>query len=334
MPRHQGISPEASVASSHFFRLPFELRTLIYKLVLHSPQGIFVPPEYFKRKRTSRHLIPATPFAWTCRFCGLSLDVRSRIRFHIAYDCRQTFSSNSWLLTRFGPKGHRGPGLSPALLRTCRLIHLEALPILYRSNSLRFEDAAALSAFRWGTDTEQAGFVRNINITLTLGCAEKAPYRMTNLNPWLRYMTRVEHGLAKDFPHLKGVTLTLGRGLALADAKTVRNHLDTFMKYMYRLDWIQLIGLNDVELLGHLKPILERHDEPNGKKEVQVKTSNYENFIGWTNASLWWDLPGKVAPCEIPAFAGDRRHRYRLYRYQDGDDVSYTAGCSFIEMAE
>lgn len=160
---------------------------------------------------------------------------------------------------------------------------------------------------------------------LPKGCAENTAYRA---NPWLEYITRARFGFATDFPSLKGVTITFSRGLAVADAGTMKSHLNTFMKYMYRLDWIQLIGLNDVGLLGHLKPILKSSEQPDSQKVLRTQTSKYDTCVGWTNASIWWGMPDSKSPCEIPSFNGDPCQRWCLYRYQDGVKVSYTAGGS------
>lgn len=303
---------------------------MIYKLLLSSGQDILVPHDQFKRKRISRSPKDDVSFTWTCRMCGMSVNQRSRVNIHMYRDCRQEDSNNSWILTSVEWSEHKGPGFSLALLRTCRLVHSEAVPILYRQNTLRFQTAAALSAFRWFTDTEQAGFVRKIHIVLPQGRTKHVVRSGENFSDlWLRYMARADFGLAKEFPNLRGVTLTLGRGLATATAKTIKGHLDMFMKYMYRLGWIQLLGLNDVELIYHLKPILEKNDESKSDKALQVQTSKYDKCIGWTNASIWWNLPGSKPPCEIPAFVGDRSQRWSLYRYPDGHEVTYTAGCSF-----
>ncbi len=309
---------------------------MVYNLLLRGPQEVFVASGQFKRKSISRVGKSAPSSAsFTCRGCGLAIGgSRSVFYRHRLFYCNKSRYNNAWSLTELDRNEYEGSGLSPAILRTCRLVHLEAVPILYRTNSFRFEDAAAARQFRWQTDMQQAGYVQKIHIMLPYGCSEMtdptAHGKRSNLHPWLNYLTNGRQGLPNDFPNLKGITLTFGRRLAISDAKTVRNHFDTFMRYMYRLDWIQFIGLNDVRLITHLKPVLERSNGSNGEETIQAKFSDYEeHFIGWTNVSLWWGSPGSEPPCNIPAFAGYHGERWRLYPMEDGEDVTYTAGSSY-----
>lgn len=110
----------------------------------------------------------------------------------------------------------------------------------------------------------------------------------------------------------------------------VFNFQKIFRECMYRLDWIQVIGLNDESLLGVLRPIVERLDDRKGEKGVQVKVEEYENSVGWKNATIWWGEPNSEALCAIPEFTGDRRYRLRFFRIVDGCHVSYATGESFI----
>ena len=79
-----------------------------------------------------------------------------------------------------------------------------------------------------------------------------------------------------------------------------------------------------------LHPIVEKLDDKKGEKGVQVKIEEYENFVGWKNATIWWGEPNSEAPCAIPEFTGDRRYRRRFSREADGSHVLYATGESCI----
>ena len=136
--------------------------------------------------------------------------------------------------------------------------------------------------------------------------------------------------LASDFPRLKGITITLGKGLAVANAQDVRTSFELFAKHTYRLDWIQVIGLNEPTLVKYLYSVVENVDEDHIRKGVQTKIHEYAECIGWMNAIIWWGLPGEEAPCKPTPYTGDRRVRKRLFRMVDGHVVSYAAGQSFL----
>ena len=120
----------------------------------------------------------------------------------------------------------------------------------------------------------------------------------------------------------------------MASAQDVRTNFELFVKYTYRLEWLQVIGLNDPTLLKYLYSVVENPDEGYCRKGVQTKITEYKEWIGWKNAIIWWGLPGEEAPCEPTPYTGDRRIRTRLFRMVDGNVVSYAAGQSFLDVGE
>ena len=323
MPRSNRPSLEMAVASSAFFGLPLEIRIMIYKVLLHNSADILIPSNQFKRQRSSK-----VGIYQLCALCGRSFGRMESYMSHGYLGCGQ--SSN---LMRWPKRPEQAPSLWPAFLRTCRLIHAEAAPLLYQSKTFRFEDAATPNCFRWSTDQAQAPLIESIHILIPRRGISRNTTNYHNRNPWWRYFMGSRFSLATDFPHLKGITVTLGKGLAVANAQDVRMNFELFAKHIYKLDWLQVIGLNDPTLLKYLYSVIERGDDDDGRgrKSVQTKITEYKECIGWKNAIIWWGLPGEEAPRKPIPYTGDRRVRNRLFRMVDENVVSYAAGQSFLD---
>ena len=317
---------------------------MIYILLLRSHQEILIPLSLYRR--SGRRM---DAYHDTCPSCGSEIGPESILEAHPSHEpswhrlgpCShyQYYNSSSgWSLTRLRPLQKVKRRLCPELLRSCRLVHSEAAPLLYQSNALRFEEAATLSLFRWRADMQQAAFVQNIHVMLyRCRSVDMSPVfdgSRPHVSPWLRYLTRNESGLAAEFSNLKGITISFDRDLAIAAVGTVRKHLELFAKHMYGLQWVQVIGVNDASAVDVLQTKLKNHGKPNNGGSVQKKTSKYGSFVGWENVSLWWGHPGSSAPYEIPLYSEDRRTRHRLFRIQQGQSITYSAGTSFIREHE
>ena len=328
MPRSLVSSQEPTNGPIEFLAFPLEIRLMVYEHLLHSEEDIPIRTECFKRSRQTRATACPTGIYKVCHLCKRTFKTASSYTSHRYIGCRAASSGNGDFLWQSPSKG---PDLSPAILSTCRLIHSEASPLLYRSNKLRFEDPAGLNCWRWSMDTKQTVFLQRLHILLPLGYSTSRDVPLpSNQAGWWKYLTQSRFNLAQDFPQLKGVTVTLCRRLSLANAETMSLNLKMFRQCMYRLHWVQIIGLNDESLLSVLYPIVQRPEEKAGKRGVQTKIEEYDLFIGWKNATIWWGEPNSMAPCSIPAYTGDRRYRHRLFRIVDGNSVSYTSGKSFI----
>lgn len=327
MTRNETPLVELAVTSSALFGLPLEIRIMIYTQLLHSAAEILIPSNQFERQRNSK----GVGIYKLCALCGRSF---GRIESYISHQyigCGQ--SSN---LMRWPKRPEQASSLWPALLRTCRFIHHEAAPLLYRSNTFRFEDAATPNSFRWSTDQTEAPFIERVHVLMPFTShrilRNRKRYQANNI--WWQYFMGNRFSLATDFPHLKGITITLGRGLAVASSQDVRINFELFAKHVYRLDWLQVIGLNDPTLLKYLYSVVERADEGHRCKSMQMKITEYEECIGWKNAIIWWGLPVEEAPCNPTPYTGDRRVRNRLFRMVDGNSVSYAAGQSFLDTGD
>ena len=314
---------ETAVASSTFFGLPPEIRIMIYTLLLTSLTEIFIPSNQFRRQRNRSVKTPRL-----CRLCGCAC---SRIE---SYWYRQYVACGYSPSPMRLPKcPEQAPVLWPTFLRTCRLIHREAVPLLYRSNSFRFEDPAIPNSFRWSTDQNQAPFIERVHVIMPFTFARNSE-RHDGRSPWWQYFTGERFSLTSDFPHLKGITITLGNQLAVANSKIVRTNFELFAKQIYGLDWLEVIGLNDPPLIKYLYSVVEKADGGRGRKGVQTKITDYKECIGWKNAIIWWGLPEEEVPCNPTPYTGDRRVRKRLFRIGDGDSVAYGVGQSFLDTLE
>ena len=315
------------MASSGFFGLPFEIRTMIYTLLLHSVAEILIPSNQFRRQKNNNGI----GMYKSCVLCGRSFGRIESYTSHQYLGCGQSSS-----LMRWPKRPEQAPNLWPALLRVCRLIHVEAAPVLYQSNHFRFEDAATPNAFRWFTDQAQSPFIKVVHVLMPFS-GNRIPRdgeKYIARNAWWLYFMRNPFSLATDFPHLKGITITLGRGLVVANSQDLRTSFELFAKHMYRLDWLQVIGVNCSTLLPYLYSIVERADEGHGRKSIQVEITEYKECVGWKNAIMWWGLPGEEAPCKPTPYTGDRRIRCILFRMVNGNVVSYAAGQSFLDTGE
>ncbi|KAL2820288.1 hypothetical protein BJX63DRAFT_380374 [Aspergillus granulosus] len=107
---------------SLFFKLPPELRQMVYREVL-------IPRAPIHVRRTHRRLC-STP----CR--GVP---------HSQY-CAQLMAADGTVARRLQDEAPHRDKILP-LLRTCRGIYFEAVDLIYTANTLLFEDLATLSAF-------------------------------------------------------------------------------------------------------------------------------------------------------------------------------------------
>lgn len=116
---------------------------MIYEMLLIQDGGMSIPNGHFKRIKPSRD----GPMPLSCSRCS-KLFASDKDPLHLSHDkhynvqhSRMSTSSSSILPEL--------PAASPSILRTCRLVHLEALPILYTKNTFCFSDPATASTFCW-----------------------------------------------------------------------------------------------------------------------------------------------------------------------------------------
>ena len=283
MPRLQRPAFEVAVASSPLFKLALEVRFMIYEMLLIQEGGMSITSDTFARRNYRR----TGSVPQECFVCGLVFLSNDGCTQHIAkYHGRRMLSwrTSAWPLLPLLPK------VSISFLQTCRLIRLEASPILYSRNKFHFPDSATASNFRWSTDCAQA--VQEIGINFD--CQQH--WRVT---PWVTYLTKRTLSLGQDFPHLRRMTINLRSTsiLRVENPDRLRSTFESFRERSGGLEWVLVLMLSHKRLLGSFEPLVNREDEPtNDKKEVRKCVWADKLGPPLTNAFLWWGSPAEAVP--------------------------------------
>lgn len=110
----------------------------------------------------------------------------------------------------FTPEMPSLPDDSTPILRVCRLVHLEASPILYTKNAFYFSNPVTIPLFLWNADRTQAPLIQEIIVTILKPYSSSESQPENLVDPWLRYVANKEAGLRQDFPCLRRVIISLG----------------------------------------------------------------------------------------------------------------------------
>ena len=137
MPRQQRPAFELAVTASPLFKLALEVRLMIYELLLIQEGGMSITSDIFARRDYGR--TGSRPYK--CMFCGHALLSEDGCVQHVA---KHHGRANPGYQRPFRPLL---PVVSTSLLRTCRLIRLEASPILYSRNNFHFSDPTTVCIF-------------------------------------------------------------------------------------------------------------------------------------------------------------------------------------------
>jgi len=235
-------------------------------------------------------------------------------------------------------------GLCPALLRTCKQIHAEAVGALYRKNIFYFQDAEAADRFRWRADATEAGWVGRVHIVVRPDYKGWDSFNRTYIadkyaeKSWMRYLRAERFGLGEDFPHLKSVTITLGRNAERFYSPQLKAVVGQLLDGLTWVPVVELIGVNDETLLEEWKECMERvyfdtsKEHEREERRLHMSLTEYKERPGWKNVLFWWGEKGvcEEPPCKPRPFGGDRRYRRRLYRIDTGRDITYQVGESFL----
>lgn len=283
MPRRRRPSFEAAVTASPLFKIPVEIRLMIYELLLIQEPGISIPSDIFTRRNYRRtDSVPCH-----CSFCGLVFlnDIGGRQHLAKSHRLRAFWPSD---LQRI----HRPllPQVSTSLLQTCRIIRSEASPILYTKNSFHFSDPATASNFRWSTDCAQAMATREIAIKM----GSESHKLVTR---WATYLTKPTLSLGEDFPHLRRMIIDLDFWVGVESAGLLRSMSQGLRKRSQGLEWVLVLTLNDEEVLNYFEPLVDREeDSKDAKKEVQRHVWKKGPGEKWKDALLWWGSLGEAVP--------------------------------------
>ena len=285
MPRRQRPAFEAAVAASPLFKLALEIRIMVYELLLIQKGGILIPSDIFVRRDYGR----TGSIPYECSLCGLVFLSKEGCWRHIS-KYQDILNKGCYNLPSSPPL----PEVSVSILQTCRVIRLEASPILY-SNCFHFCDPATMSNFRWSTDCAQAGSIQDIGFKFS-------SYSFDKITPWLTYLTKRTFSLGQDFTHLRRVTITLHTFSRVKNTNALRLFSKRFRERSPALEWVLVLMLINEEVVDCFDPLVDRKDEPNnGEKEVQRRVWANKRGGPWKNALLWWGTRGEAVP-----------HKYRM----------------------
>jgi hypothetical protein len=129
------------------------------------------------------------------------------------------------------PTLHNNAGLQPQLLRTCKIIHDEAAPLLYTSNMMSFHQPSDANMFaRAMASPIYARRLTSIRLLI----------KSSDTRLWMPYLTSAsaERSLASDFPNLKNILLRF------KSAKWQHNHPpETYISELPHIDlrWTEII---------------------------------------------------------------------------------------------
>ena len=288
MPRKRRPAFEDAVTASPLFKLALEVRIMIYELLLIQEGGMFIPSDIFARRDYGRQ--GSTPYE--CGICGFVSLSSSGCEKHIQAHDRGIDIVNSATLRPIRPLL---PAVSIALLQTCRLMRLEASPILYTRNGFHFSDPATASNFRWGTDCTQAGAIQEIGIRFGSNYFRR-------FETWMTYFSKQTLSLGQEFPHLRRMIIDLDVWIGMESAGCLLDMCKGFGNRNQGLEWVLILTLLSEEVLDCFEPLVHREDDPaNGQKEMRRHTWTNKEGGPWKNGLIWWGSPGEAMP-----------HKYRL----------------------
>lgn len=98
------------------------------------------------------------------------------------------------------PDNHIDAGLTPSLLRVCRLVNREATPILYERNTLACQHPSDCNMFGWAHAVESARSILSLALHI----------RDQDHRLWATYLgsSNIHRSLIHDFPSLKVLNIT------------------------------------------------------------------------------------------------------------------------------
>ena len=269
---------------------------MIYEMLLIQDGGMSVPCDVFARRHHKRK--DSVPYE--CDYCGLVFLSRDGCEKHIA-NRRGHMSAVARALSK-----PLLPHVSTSLLQTCRIIRLEASPILYSKNSFHFSDSATASNFRWATGSAQAGAIQELGIRFGYGI---------NFRSWKTYLTKGPFGLGQDFSNLRRMTIDLFFRWWPESAETLRSMSNRFRDTSQGLEWVLVLKLRNEDyntVLDSFEPLVAKEDDPSkSKKEVRRHVWGYRNTSLCKDALLWWGSPGEAVP-----------HKYRAIGDQPQQEAS------------
>lgn len=277
--QRQGLSLEAAVAASPLFKLPLEIRWMIYKLLLVQDYGLAIAQDMFERRsRRSRR-----PRPYSCPRCGSFFIKSANLVRHERSSYKHSIRDSD---PPDDPKLPDVPAIDTPILYTCRLVHDEATPILYKFNSFCFSDLRTSNDFRWSIGTENACLIEDIRFHGAIWDQKGPEWKL----------------LSEDFPQLKRMCLRVSTPWDIEYVNFMYWQLGDLARHFRGLDWVHLLGPSALEGVEFLTPMIHR-DSETGNRHVQKYGSvlppdgmEEDEYLKQGHATIWWGRDGEQPP--------------------------------------
>ena len=273
---------------------------MIYKLLLIQDYGVSIAHDAFKRIKPPRD----SNRPCICPKSGIFYTNNANLLLQRGPLRRDITRENALK----SPELPDLPHMNTSILRTCRLIHDEATPILYNCNSFCFSDLTTADTFCWRIGGKNACSIQEIGVNCPITCQEPHVWK----------------DLSENFPQLKRMRLRLSNPQKCwrSNDFDIRNQLKELARHFRGLDWFQFQGYCSWKRLERkLSPMLERDSEvglvrvqkhiaipaptvgpilpPNPTLAemlgaVEIQRRHTDTGLWWT--TLWWGRDGERPP--------------------------------------
>ena len=191
---------------------------MIYKLLLIQDYGVSIAHDAFKRMKPPRD----SNRSCICTETGIFYNNNANLVIQ-----RRAIPQHIWRENHLEtPELPDLPHMNTSILRTCRLIHDEATPILYNCNSFCFSDLTTADTFYWRVGSKNACSIQEIGFSCALTCQEPHVWK----------------DLSEIFPQLKRTRLRLSNPQDYWQSYDIRNQLKELARHFRGLDWFQFQG--------------------------------------------------------------------------------------------
>ncbi len=282
---------------------------MVYELLLTSEGTILIPTDFLKRN-------------W--------INVRDPTTGSVTLFPREA-QLGSWERYRPSFSTSQQQKLAVSIIRACRLISKETIPILYSCNSVRFSNVRIANDFRWATYAGKANFIQELSIG-------KASDGTMDFDQWLEYVAKKRFGLGHDFPNLKRLTVDFCQRFHQSQLSLCA----TLGQHVRGLDWVHLINLDtaidDSELHECLGPMVEESKAIGGSshKMVLLEVTKHTIAYWWKptdtrkHATLWLGTRNAKSPCQPNCFMIKQNETDQFGVYYDG---AYQAEVQIYRLA-
>ena len=251
---------------------------MIYKLLLIQDNGLAIAQDVFKQRSRRDSNRPCN-----CTSCGSFFTNHANLMRHVRSNPIHFFRR---MRSQEDLKLPDLPNMNTSILYTCRLVHDEATPILYKFNSFCFSDLWASKSFRCGIGTEYACLIQEIRFHCALTYQKPQRWKL----------------LSEHFPQLKRICLRLSTPMDWHQLDLIDWQLQELARHFRGLDWVHLLGPTALRCVEFVTPMIQR-DSETGVMHVQKQGLvispygiNFNEYLKQGHATVWWGRDGEQAP--------------------------------------